>query len=91
MEGPLIVVADELLPSQAVALGDTDVRGIVTQAGSQTSHAAIIARSRGIPAVSGISGILRQVTTGDTIVVDGREGIVIVDPTPETRKRIPEA
>ena len=54
LEGPLIVVADELLPSQAVALGDIDVRGIVTQAGSQTSHAAIIARSRGIPAVSGI-------------------------------------
>lgn len=85
LEGPLIVVADELLPSQAVALGDTDVRGIVTQAGSQTSHAAIIARSRGIPAVSGISGILRQVTTGDTIIVDGREGIVIVAPDPEAR------
>ncbi len=85
LNGPLIIVADELLPSQAVALGDTDVRGIVTQAGSQTSHAAIIARSRGIPAVSGISGILRQVTTGDSIIVDGRDGIVIVDPDPETR------
>ncbi len=68
LNGPLIIVADELLPSQAVALGDIDVRGIVTQAGSQTSHAAIIARSRGIPAVSGVSGILRQVKTGDTIV-----------------------
>ena len=54
VEGPLILVADELLPSQAVALGDFDVHGIVTQAGSQTSHAAIIARSRGIPAVSGV-------------------------------------
>ncbi len=85
LDGPLIVVADELLPSQAVALGDTDVRGIVTQAGSQTSHAAIIARSRGIPAVSGISNILRQVNTGDTIVVDGREGVVIVSPDAETR------
>lgn len=85
LEGPLIVIADELLPSQAVALGDTDVRGIVTQAGSQTSHAAIIARSRGIPAVSGIRGILRQVTTGDTVVVDGRDGMVVVNPNPETR------
>jgi phosphotransferase system enzyme I (PtsI) len=63
LSGPLIIVADELLPSQAVALGDVDVRGMVTQAGSQTSHAAIIARSRGIPAVSGVSGILRQVKT----------------------------
>lgn len=85
LDGPLIVVANELLPSQAVALGDTDVRGIVTQAGSQTSHAAIIARSRGIPAVSGIANITRQVTTGDTLVVDGRDGIVVVNPDPETR------
>ncbi len=59
LAGPLIVVADELLPSQVVALGDIDVHGIVTQAGSQTSHAAILARSRGIPAVSGVRGILR--------------------------------
>jgi phosphotransferase system enzyme I (PtsI) len=84
LPGPLVVVADELLPSQVVALGNTDVQGIVTQAGSQTSHAAIIARSRGIPAVSGVRGILRNVKTGDTIVVDGRDGHVIVNPDPET-------
>jgi phosphotransferase system enzyme I (PtsI) len=84
LPGPLIVVAEELLPSQVVALGNTDVRGIVTQSGSQTSHAAIIARSRGIPAVSGVRGILRNVKTGDTIVVDGRDGHVLVNPPPET-------
>ncbi|MEQ8785556.1 MAG: phosphoenolpyruvate--protein phosphotransferase [Pirellulaceae bacterium] len=83
LPGPLIVVADELLPSQVVALGDVEVRGIVTQAGSQTSHAAIIARSRGIPAVSGVRGILRQVKTGDTVVVDGREGAVLINPDAE--------
>jgi phosphoenolpyruvate-protein phosphotransferase len=82
--GALIVVADELLPSQAVALGDVDVRGIVTQAGSQTSHAAIVARSRGIPAVCGVAGVLRHIKTGDTVVVDGREGHVLVNPPPET-------
>jgi phosphotransferase system enzyme I (PtsI) len=85
LEGSIIVVADELLPSQAVVFGDLEVRGIVTQAGSQTSHAAIIARSRGIPAVSGVRGVLRQVKTGDTLVVDGREGHVIVNPQPEIR------
>lgn len=85
LPGPLIVVADELLPSHVVALGDADVHGIVTQAGSQTSHAAIIARSRGIPAVSGVVGVLRQVKTGDTIIVDGREGHVIVNPDVETK------
>ncbi len=84
LEGPLIIAADELLPSQVVALGEMDVCAIVTQAGSQTSHAAIIARSRGIPAVSGVSGLLKQVTTGDTIVVDGREGHVLINPDPET-------
>ncbi len=83
LSGPTIVVADELLPSQVVMLGDKEVHGIVTQAGSQTSHAAIIARSRGIPAVSGVSKILRQTKTGDTIIVDGREGHVIVNPDQE--------
>ncbi|MCA9133352.1 MAG: phosphoenolpyruvate--protein phosphotransferase [Planctomycetales bacterium] len=83
LAGPIIVVADELLPSQVVMLGDKPVHGIVTQAGSQTSHAAIIARSRGIPAVSGLPEILRQTRTGDTLVVDGREGLVIINPDPE--------
>lgn len=85
LTGPVIVVADELLPSQAVALGDVDVRGIITQAGSQTSHAAIIARSRGIPAISGVRGILRQVKTGDQIVVDGRGGHIFINPDAEQR------
>ena len=84
LDGPVIVVADELLPSQVVMLGDKPVHGIVTQAGSQTSHAAIIARSRGIPAVSGVTGILRHTKTGDCIVVDGRDGLVIVNPDAET-------
>ena len=84
LAGPIIVVADELLPSQVVMLGNKPVHGIVTEAGSQTSHAAIIARSRGIPAVSGVTGILRQTKTGDTLVVDGRDGHVIVNPEPET-------
>jgi phosphotransferase system enzyme I (PtsI) len=85
LQGPVIVVADELLPSQAVALGDFDVRGIVTQAGSQTSHAAIIARSRGIPAISGVRGILRQIKTGDMLIIDGRGGHVMVNPDAEQR------
>ncbi|MFN3189638.1 MAG: phosphoenolpyruvate--protein phosphotransferase [Aureliella sp.] len=83
LSGPTIVIADELLPSQVVMLGDKPVHGIVTQAGSQTSHAAIVARSRGIPAVSGVAGILRQTKSGDTVIVDGREGHVIVNPDSE--------
>jgi phosphotransferase system enzyme I (PtsI) len=84
LHGPLIVVAEELLPSQAVMLGTREVAGIVTQSGGQTSHAAILARSRGIPAVSGVRDIIHHVHTGDTIVVDGREGHVLVKPDAET-------
>jgi len=79
MEGPLIVVADEILPSQLAGWDAAPIAGIVTQRGSQTGHAAIIARSRGIPCVSGVQGILQQVKTGDTLVVDGREGRVVIN------------
>ena len=84
IKGPLIVIADELLPSQVVALGDMEVDGIVTQRGSQTSHAAIVARSRGIPAVSGVKGIVGKIKTGDTIIVDGRDGHIEIQPNSET-------
>ncbi|MEZ6115282.1 MAG: phosphoenolpyruvate--protein phosphotransferase [Pirellulaceae bacterium] len=83
IEGNLILVADELLPSQAVNLGNIDVSGIITQRGSQTSHAAIIARSRGVPAISGVRGILKQIRTGDTVVVDGTAGVVEINPDAE--------
>ncbi len=84
LTGSLVLIAEELLPSQVVTLGNREVAGIVTQAGGQTSHAAILARSRGIPAVSGVRGLLKSVKNGDIIVVDGREGHVIVNPDPET-------
>jgi phosphotransferase system enzyme I (PtsI) len=83
VNGPLILVANELLPSQVVALGKREVAGIVTQSGGQTSHAAILARSRGVPAVSGVQGILRAVQNGDTVVVDGSSGHVIINPDAE--------
>jgi phosphotransferase system enzyme I (PtsI) len=84
MPGPIILVANELVPSHVVTLGEREVAGIVTQRGGRTSHAAILARSRGVPAVSGIPGILQQIKTGDLVVVDGREGHVLVNPDFET-------
>jgi phosphotransferase system enzyme I (PtsI) len=84
-EGPVILVAQEVMPSQALAFGRMDVAGIVTETGGATSHAAILARSRGIPAVSGVRGILHEVNNGDTVVVDGREGHVIINPGPEVK------
>ncbi|MBS0210887.1 MAG: phosphoenolpyruvate--protein phosphotransferase [Planctomycetes bacterium] len=84
IDGAVILIAGELVPSHVLTLGKRDVAGIVTQAGGRTSHAAILARSRGIPAVSGVPDILQSITTGDTVVVDGREGRVLVNPDYET-------
>jgi len=80
---PLVVVAREILPSQAVSLGDINVAGIVTETVSNTSHAAILARSRAIPAVSGLIGITAELRSGDTVIVDGRSGDVIFNPGPD--------
>ena len=80
---PVILVAHEILPSQAMSLGDLPIAAIVTETGGSTSHAAILARSRGIPAVSGVEGIMNDVVAGDLMVVDGREGHVIVRPDRE--------
>ena len=80
---PIILVAPEILPSQAVLLEKLKVVGIITEAGGGTGHAAILARSLGIPSVSGIRGILKQVVTGDLLALDGRAGHVHLKPDSE--------
>jgi phosphotransferase system enzyme I (PtsI) len=80
---PVILVAPEILPSQAVMFERLPVAGIVTETGGTTGHAAILARSLNIPAVSGLDKLLSDVQTGDLIAVDGREGVVHVNPGPE--------
>jgi phosphoenolpyruvate-protein phosphotransferase len=80
---PVIIVAPEILPSQALAFDRLHVVGIITESGGATGHAAILARSLGIPAVSGLRGVLREVKTGDLIALDGREGHVHLHPGPE--------
>ena len=83
-DDPIIIVTHELLPSQALSFGDSPIAGIVTETGGGTSHAAILSRSRGIPAVSGVVGITALIANGDPIIVDGRDGVVVVRPDPET-------
>ena len=85
-DGPVILVANDLVPSHVVTLGKHEVAGIVTQAGGRTSHAAILARGHGIPCVSGVAGVLSEVADGDLLVVDGREGHVFVHPDFETQR-----
>src|SRR5262245_61166944 len=80
---PVILAAPEILPSQAVMFERLPVAGIITETGGTTGHAAILARSLGIPAVSGLRQLLRQVQTSDLVALDGREGVVYVNPGPE--------
>jgi phosphoenolpyruvate-protein phosphotransferase len=84
-EKPVVVVAAELLPSQVAEFDPAKVLGIVTEFGGPTGHAAILARALGIPAVFGVRGILREIRPGDIIALDGREGLVYVNPGPELR------
>jgi phosphoenolpyruvate-protein phosphotransferase len=80
---PVVLIAQEILPSQALTLDRHLIAAIVTESGGATGHAAILARALGIPAVSGLRGLLREVRTGDLIAVDGREGHVYLNPGPE--------
>jgi phosphoenolpyruvate-protein phosphotransferase len=80
---PVILTAPEILPSQAMNFDRKLTAGILTERGAATGHAAILARSLNIPAVSGIDGLMREVKTGDLIALDGREGSVYVNPGPE--------
>jgi phosphoenolpyruvate-protein phosphotransferase len=80
---PVILISPEILPSQAALIDKRWVAGIVTETGASTGHAAILARALGIPAVSGVRGILRDVKPGDLIALDGREGHVYINPGSE--------
>jgi phosphotransferase system enzyme I (PtsI) len=83
VEGDVILVADDLVPSEAIRLGRGNVVGFAIEAGGRTSHTSIIARSLGIPAVAVLPEITDLVTDEDPIIVDGRSGTVILHPTPE--------
>ena len=77
---PVVVVAEELTPSETAHLDPEKVLAFVTEAGGRTSHAAIMARGLGVPAVAGVSRITERVRTGSLIAVDGTSGQVAVNP-----------
>ncbi|MGF9906594.1 phosphoenolpyruvate--protein phosphotransferase [Brevibacillus porteri] len=79
----VIIVADDLTPSDTAQLDRRYVKGFVTDIGGRTSHSAIMARSLEIPAVVGTQGITRAVQPSTLIILDGHEGIAIIDPSEE--------
>ncbi len=80
----VVVVARELSPTQTAGFNKAFVRGIASDAGGRTSHAAIVARSLGIPAVVALEDLTEIVHGGDSVIVDGNRGLVIVNPDEET-------
>jgi phosphotransferase system enzyme I (PtsI) len=79
-----VIVARELSPTQTAGFNKEYVKGIATGAGGRTSHTAIVARSLGIPAVVALEDITDSVNAGDTVIIDGNRGIVIISPDDTT-------
>lgn len=88
-----IIVAQELMPSTLAEQTGSHPTAVITEHGGWTSHTFILARELNLPAVTGVRKILRRVNTGDAAIVDGYNGRVILNPTPETieRYRLPAA
>lgn len=79
-----IIVSEDIAPSEAAGLDKEKVLGVITDSGSRTSHAVIMARSLGVPAVVGLHNASEQLDNEDYVLIDGYDGLVIVNPTEET-------
>jgi phosphoenolpyruvate-protein phosphotransferase (PTS system enzyme I) len=84
LQQEVVVIAHDMLPSQTAALDRRHVRGFATDAGGRTSHTAIVARAMDIPAVVGLGNITAEINGGDTVIIDGNHGVVIVNPDEPT-------
>ncbi len=83
---PVVVVADELMPSDTAQMDASLILGILTAGGGPSSHVAILARSLGIPAVVGLGPEVLAISPGTWVIVDGQEGQVILDPDVDTQQ-----
>lgn len=88
---PAILAARNLLPSDTISLKENNILGFITDLGGKTSHTAILAQSMEIPAVVGLSDASLRVKTGDLVIVDGDQGLVIVQPSQEAVERYEKA
>ncbi|MDP6678898.1 MAG: phosphoenolpyruvate--protein phosphotransferase [Verrucomicrobiota bacterium] len=81
---PCIVVAHDLTPSDTAMMDPAKVLGFITEVGSRTSHTAILARSLRIPAVLGLSGAVGELQSGQSVLIDGFNGFVVIEPSDQT-------
>jgi len=77
----LILIAEDLSPSDTIGMDRSKIFGFATQIGGRTSHVAIVARLRGLPAVVGCGDALSVIVDDDLVILDGDEGLVLVNPT----------
>ncbi len=79
----VILVANDLSPADTVNMNVNNVLGFITACGGKTSHTAIISRALKIPSVVGLKDVIERIKSGDTVILDGVHGVVIVNPDPE--------
>jgi len=87
VEENTIIFAHDLTPADTILFSKRKVMGYATDTGGTTSHAAIISRALRVPAVVGMKEISKNIHSGDVIIIDGFDGLVISNPTEETLER----
>ena len=79
-----VILAAELSPADMAQIDPESVRAVAASLGGVEGHTAIMARALGLPAVLGVAGLTNGVESGTTVIVDGHQGVVIIDPSPDT-------
>lgn len=83
----LIIIAHDLSPSDTVSMYNQNIIAFATDIGGKTSHTAIMAKSLGVPAVVALKDATLKITNQDYLIVDGRQGLVIINPSEQTKKK----
>ncbi len=82
----VILIAEDLTPSDTVQIDKKYVKGFITKIGGKTSHSAIMAQSIGVPAIVGVGSVYKELDIDAELLMDGNEGVVVINPTKETEK-----
>lgn len=87
INNPVIIVTHVLSPSDTIMMSKSKILGMVTEVGGKTSHVGIFASALGLPAIVGVKDLTSHINTGDTIIIDAIDGIVIVNPDEKRLKQ----
>jgi len=84
LDEPKVLVSEDLSPSDTASLDRSKILGIATDTGGMTSHAVIMARASSVPAVVGLRGLTERIKEGDSLLIDGFDGVAIINPKETT-------